>query len=59
MSGDRERNAYRAVVFAVLIAGALGFFWYLGQGGEGLGEGGIFRFFSDPASTPAPPVPGE
>ncbi|WP_449282165.1 hypothetical protein [Leucobacter sp.] len=54
MGGDRERNVYRAIVLVALVAGALGFLWYLSQGGEGLGEGGIFRFFSDPAGDPGP-----
>lgn len=52
MGEDRERNVYRVIVLVVLVVGALGFLWYLSQGGEGLGEGGIFEFFSDPTAEP-------
>lgn len=54
MGEDRERNVYRVIVAVILVLGAPGVFWYLGQGGEGLGEGGIIRFFSDPAGEPTP-----
>lgn len=58
MGEDRERNLYRAIVLVLGIAGALGLLWYLSQGGDGLGAGGIFDFLPAPAFDPEP-VPAE
>lgn len=60
MGEDRERNLYRAIVLVLGIAGALGLLWYLSQGGDGLGAGGIFDFLPDPTLGPTPePTPAE
>ncbi|MGO1538914.1 MAG: hypothetical protein ACTHZ9_07860 [Leucobacter sp.] len=56
MNEDRERRIYRVVVISIVIVGALGFLWFMTQSDQGLGEQGIFQFFSDPepGSTSVP-----
>ncbi|MFV0435340.1 MAG: hypothetical protein ACK5LO_15380 [Leucobacter sp.] len=51
MSENSERNAYRIIVFIVLIVGGVGFFWLITQNGTDLGNHGIFQFFTDPAGA--------
>ncbi|GAB2557461.1 hypothetical protein [Leucobacter ruminantium] len=47
MGENNERNIYRAIVLVLGLVAAIGLIWYLGQGGEGLQEDGIFELFSN------------
>ncbi len=59
MGEHNERNVYRIIVFVVLILGALGVMWLIAQDGGGVGDQGIFQFFSDPMEPARTPNPGE